>query len=160
MSINIGQKSPELEVKKVNNAERAASYFKAGFNCAQSTCASCCELFNVDPELMLRVASAFGGGIGRMGETCGAVTGALMVIGLKYGMTKPEDQTAKLKTYEVANDFVARFKARHTYIKCKELMGCDVSTPEGAKYAKDNDLHSKVCTPFLKDAVEIVETIL
>jgi C_GCAxxG_C_C family probable redox protein len=144
----------------MTNVEHALEYFDGGFSCAQSTCASCSKMVGLQPEIALRVSGAFGGGIARMGETCGVVNGALMLIGFKYGMTKPGDQDAKLKTYEIANEFVTKFKARHQYLKCKELLGCDISTPEGAKYAKEHNIQAELCPKFIQDAIEIMESIL
>jgi C_GCAxxG_C_C family probable redox protein len=118
------------------------------------------EELGLDRERALRVAGAFGGGIARMGETCGAVTGALMVIGLKYGKTKAKDEGARDKTYELVGEFVARFKDRHGSIVCKELLGCDLSNPEGLKIASEKGLFDTLCPQFVRDATEILEEIL
>ena len=98
--------------------------------------------------------------MGRMGETCGAVTGALMVIGLKYGKTKAGDEGARDKTYELVGEFVARFKDHHGSIACRELLGCDLSNPEGLKTAKEKGLFDNLCPQFVQDATEILEEIL
>jgi C_GCAxxG_C_C family probable redox protein len=95
-----------------------------------------------------------------MGATCGAVTGALMVIGLKYGKTKAEDEGARNKTYELVGEFVARFKDRHGSIVCRELLGCDLSNPEGLKIASEKGLFDTLCPQFVQDATEILEEIL
>ena len=96
----------------------------------------------------------------QMAETCGAVTGAFMVIGLKYGKTEAEDDNAKKKTYGLVKEFCTKFKARNKSIICRELLGCDISTPEGMKYVKDNKLVDKVCPKYVRDAAEIIEEIL
>jgi C_GCAxxG_C_C family probable redox protein len=114
----------------------------------------------LDHELALRVAGAFGGGMARMGETCGAVTGALMAIGLKYGMTKAKDEGARDKTYKLAQELVTRFKERHRSIICRELLGYDLSSPEGRKAAHDKGLFSTLCPELVRDAVEILEQML
>jgi C_GCAxxG_C_C family probable redox protein len=95
-----------------------------------------------------------------MGETCGAVTGAFMIIGLKYGKTKAEDDDARDKTYELAGKFVAKFKDRHGPIVCRELLGCDLSNPEGLKTAREKGLFDTLCPQLVRDAADILEEIL
>lgn len=98
--------------------------------------------------------------MGRMGETCGAVTGAFMAIGLKYGKARAEDDDARDKTYELVGEFVARFKDCHGSIVCRELLGCDLSNPEGLKIASEKELFDTLCPQFVRNATEILEDIL
>ena len=91
-----------------------------------------------------------------MGETCGAVTGAFMVIGLKYAV----DKSSKDRIYSVVKKFVEEFKACNGSIVCKELLGYDMSTPEGMKVIKEKKLVDAVCPKLVKDASEILEKIL
>lgn len=95
-----------------------------------------------------------------MGEVCGAVSGALMVIGLKYGWKGPEDKEWRERTYAVVRDFAARFKARNKTIVCRELLGCDIGTPEGMAAAREKKLITTLCPGFVKDAVEILEDFI
>lgn len=95
-----------------------------------------------------------------MGQTCGAVTGALMVIGLKFGRTNVEDKEAKEKTYSLVQEFVTGFIARNGSISCRELLGCDLSTQEGRSFAEEHKLIDSVCPKFVRDAAQIVEQIL
>lgn len=106
------------------------------------------------------MAGAFGGGMARMGETCGVVTGSMMAIGLKHGKIKAADDEAKEKTYRLVIEFVDRFKARHGSIVCRELLDCDMSTPEGLQDFKDRKLIETHCARFVKDAADILEGIL
>jgi C_GCAxxG_C_C family probable redox protein len=108
----------------------------------------------------LKVAGAFGGGMARMGETCGVVTGSMMALGLKHGKTKPTDDEAKEKTYSLVLEFVDKFKTRHNSIVCRDLLDCDMSTPEGLQEFKDRQLIETHCARFVKDAAEILEEIL
>jgi C_GCAxxG_C_C family probable redox protein len=85
--------------------------------------------------------------MGRRGETCGAVTGAFMVIGLKYGKATAEDDAARDKTYELVGEFVARFKDRHGSIVCKKLLGYDLSNPKEGEAAKKKGLFDTLCPP-------------
>ncbi|MBI4686549.1 MAG: C_GCAxxG_C_C family protein [Nitrospirae bacterium] len=143
----------------MDRAEQAISNFKEGYNCSQALLLAFQDVFGIDRETILKLAAPFGGGIGRLGETCGAVTGALMIIGLKYGNTGLEP-LAKEKMYGIVNDFVENFKERNNSIICKELLHCDLSTMEGFKEARDKRLIPSLCPKFVKDAVEIAEELL
>ena len=98
--------------------------------------------------------------MGHSGETCGAVTGAFMVIGLKYGQADADDTEPKKKTCRLATEFAEIFKARNGSINCTELLGCDLSTPEGMLRAKEQDLFTTLCPTFVQDAAEIFEGLL
>src|SRR5512139_1686636 len=119
----------------MNTAEQSVAYFREGFSCSQALLAAFGPALRLDRELALRLADPFGGGMGRMGETCGAVTGAFMVIGLKHGRTRADDKAAKANTHRLVQEFVGRFKSRNATIVCRDLLGCDISTPEGLKQA-------------------------
>jgi C_GCAxxG_C_C family probable redox protein len=93
-------------------------------------------------------------------QTCGAVTGAFMVIGLKYGRTRADDIEAKMKTAKMTNEFAKKFKARHGSIGCTELIGCNISTPEGFEEAKKKDLFKQFCPKYIISAAEILDEIL
>jgi C_GCAxxG_C_C family probable redox protein len=113
----------------MDKVEFAVSSFKEGFNCSQSVFSTYSKLFDINHEVALRIAQGFGGGFARMGQTCGAVTGAFMVIGLKYGKVKAEDEEAKERTYEIVREFVKRFKSLNGSIVCKDLLGYDLDKP-------------------------------
>lgn len=113
----------------------------------------------MDYETALRIGSAFGGGMGLMGETCGAVTGAFMIIGLKYGATGAENRESKIKTYELVKKFTERFKARNDSIICRELICFDI----GSKKDLNPDAWLTIierCPEYITDAAEILEEIL
>lgn len=139
--------------------QNAVEKFEKGFNCSQAVLSSFSEQFGLDCNTALRIATGFGGGM-KMGETCGAVTGAFMVLGLKYGNATPEDKETKEKTYEMVIEFTNRFKARNGSVICRELLGCDISTPEGSKVAVEKGLFSSVCPRLVQDAAEILEEML
>jgi C_GCAxxG_C_C family probable redox protein len=134
--------------------------FLNGFNCAQAVFSTYCNELGLEPETALRVAGGFGGGMGHIGETCGAVTGAFMLIGLKHGKVKAEDNAAKEKTYALVQEFAKRFKAVNGSVQCKELLGCDISLSEGMQNAKDKLLFTTICPKLVKDSCEIVEELL
>jgi C_GCAxxG_C_C family probable redox protein len=144
----------------MSDVEKAVSCFNEGFVCSQAVLTAYAEQFSLDRESALKVSAAFGGGMGRMGETCGAVTGAFMVIGLKYGRTTVQDTQSHEKTTRLVKEFVDKFKSIHGSIVCRELLGCDLSTPDGLKTFVDKNLRDNLCTKFVQDAAEIVEQLL
>jgi len=140
--------------------DHAIESFQHTFSCSQAVLSTFGPDLGLERKLALRVAGAFGGGMARMGETCGAVTGALMVIGLKWGKTEAQDDKAKEKTYEYARQFVNRFLQKHGSITCRELLTFDIGTPEGQKRFKEENCLAARCTAFVRDAVSILEQIL
>lgn len=144
----------------MSKIEQAVSCFKGGFSCAPAVLSAYAEDFGLSNELALKLACGFGAGMGRLCETCGAVTGAFMVIGLKYGKSKAEDNQAREKAYELVKNFADRFKERNNSIVCRDLLGCDIGTPEGMKLAKEKGLTATLCPKFVGDAVEILEEMI
>jgi C_GCAxxG_C_C family probable redox protein len=125
----------------MNNVDRAVACFREGFSCSQAILSTYGRELGMDKDMALGVSGSFGGGMASMAETCGAVTGAFMVIGLKYGKTKADDEEAKKKTYVLVREFVDRFKSRNGSIVCRELLGYDISIPEGMKAVKREEAH-------------------
>lgn len=142
------------------SADQAVTTFAQGFNCAQSILAAYGEPLGMPRETALRVAAAFGGGIGGLGDTCGAVTGALMVLGLALAKIDPQDSTAKQKNYQLTRQFIDEFKKRNRCTLCRELLGCDISTAQGMQQAKEAGRFTTICPGLVKDAAEIVEQLL
>ncbi|PSH05181.1 MAG: hypothetical protein CXZ00_03220 [Acidobacteria bacterium] len=138
--------------------EKVLELFTKRYNCAQAVFATCgpCEGFT--EEMCLAVAGPFGGGMGCMGETCGAVTGAFMALGVRCGqgmVTNPIEAAGPI--YKRVNELAEAFKARHGSLLCRELTGCDMRTPEGKKQFKDRGLHDTLCPKFLLTAVELLK---
>jgi C_GCAxxG_C_C family probable redox protein len=145
---------------KESRVEEVAKTHGEGFSCAQALLAVYGPKLGVDRETALRIAGGFGGGMGRMAGTCGAVTGAYMVIGLVHGMTKKGDLQQKERSYEYIRKFADKFKGRNGTLVCRELMGVDVSTPEGFAESKEKNIARTVCPKFVRDAAEILEELL
>jgi C_GCAxxG_C_C family probable redox protein len=137
----------------------AVAAFSEGFSCSQAVFSAFSKELGIDGADALKIASAFGGGMASMGMTCGAVTGALMVIGTKYGRVRAEDTAAKEKTYELAREFMRRFGERHGSIVCRDLLDADISTPKGKQRASESGLFSTLCPRLVADAVTILEEI-
>ncbi|MCR4403857.1 MAG: C-GCAxxG-C-C family protein [Candidatus Acetothermia bacterium] len=144
----------------MERSERAALLFNEGFNCAQAVLGAFGPGLGLDRELALKVAGPFGGGMGRTGGTCGAVAGGLMALGLKFGPTRTGDEGAKERAYGLVREFFEEFEARNGSVLCKQLLGCDLSAPEGQKRAREAGLHSSLCPKFVRDAAEILEWLL
>jgi len=140
--------------------EKAVECFHQGFSCAQAIASVYGAGHNLEREQLLKISTAFGAGMARLSEVCGACTGAFMVIGLKHGRVKAEDSAAREKTYALAQEFVKRFKERNKSILCRDLLGADMSTPEGLKLAVSQNLPHTRCPRLIKDAAEILEEIL
>ena len=144
----------------MNKVESAVFSFNNGFNCCQSLLLAYCQEFGLDSQVASRLSTGFGGGMGRMAGVCGAVTGAFMVLGLKYGKMKAEDNESREKTYMLVKEFAGKFKARNDSIICKDILECDISTRQGLRMAREKALFSKVCPKFVQDAAEILEEML
>lgn len=143
-----------------NKIEEATAYFEGGCNCCQAIIMSYGPQFGLTKDVGLKLGTGFAGGIGRCGEVCGAVSGSIVVIGLKYGMTSESDSQARDRTFEVVNEFMNRFNAQHGSVRCRELLDCDISTPEGRKKAQDDGLFETKCPEFVKSAAEILEDLI
>jgi len=142
-------------------ADLAVERFKQGYSCSQAVFSACAERRGIDRDLALRLAAGFGGGLARTGQTCGCVTGALMVIGLAQRSVSPEEnKIEKDKTYEAGRRFMGRFAKRTGSTLCRDLLGCDISTPAGLAEARQKDLFQTRCRQFVRDAVEVVEETL
>jgi C_GCAxxG_C_C family probable redox protein len=144
----------------MTHADRALELFQEGFSCSQAVLAAYAGEFGLARETAFRIAQPFGGGIGRTGDWCGAVTGALMVIGLKYGRVRADDVAAKDRTYTLVREFVRRFRDKHGAVRCNDLLGCEMGTPSGDKIIADRDLHRAVCRGLIRDAAEILDALL
>ena len=125
------------------------------FNCAQTVFSVFAEEIGLDEPTCLKIASTFGGGMA-CGATCGAVTGALMVIGMKHGHSI-SDPDAKVHTKMLVRRFNERFKKIHGALTCKELLGFDTSTPEGADAAHAAGVFETRCPGFIKSACSLLE---
>jgi C_GCAxxG_C_C family probable redox protein len=144
----------------MSRADRALSLFRRGFSCSQAVAAAFAADHGLDEETALRLAQGFGGGIARQADWCGALTGAILVIGLKHGRVRPEDEAARDRTYDLVRELLARFKSRHGHVTCRDLLGCDLGTAEGQKKIEELRLHQAKCETFVRDAAAILEEIL
>jgi C_GCAxxG_C_C family probable redox protein len=129
-------------------------------NCSQSVISVFCEDYGLDKKLALQLAQGFGGGMGHTGQTCGAVTGAYMSLGLSQKITTDNARENIEKTYALIEKFNREFKELHGSLNCTELLGYDLSKPEEATKARENGLFTAKCPVFVGDAAKIVESLL
>lgn len=138
-------------------AEVVARHMGGKMNCAQAVLSVYGKHFGLPEEIAVKVAVGLGGGMGCMGKTCGAVTGAFLVLGLTYEMNQPDSRN---EIYALVREFTAKFKARHDSISCSELLGYDMSTTEGMNAIREKKLTSIICPKLDQSAAEILEEML
>ena len=143
----------------MKHIELSQQYFEQKYHCSQAVLAAFAEELGITEEQALKLGGCFGGGMCK-GEVCGACTGALMALGLKYGQSDVSDLESKKKTNDIAVEFLDLFKKENGSYLCKELLGCDLSTIEGKQYALDNQLFVKLCPKFVESATIIAERLL
>ena len=142
-------------------SEAAMEKFLAGYNCAQSVLYAYGPDLGLDGETALKVATGLGAGMGRRGEVCGALTGGILVLGLKYGRGGQQDRSVTEDTYQKTLELMARFEKRHGSCSCRVVLdGCDLRTAEGQRYFKEHDLLHKKCVGCVQSVVETVGNLL
>ena len=136
----------------MNYIDDAVQLFENGYMCSQAVFAVFSEDFGVSKSDALKIGACFGSGM-RKGEVCGACTGALMALGLKYGENKQ-------KSNEACEKFLDEFEKENGSYICRDLLGCDIRTEEGVKYAVDNNLFKEVCPKMVESAAKITEMLI
>jgi len=144
----------------MSRAEKAREVLAGhSVNCAQAVLTSFCEELGMEKEMALRLAGGFGGGMEQSGGTCGAVTGAYMVLGLALKVP-PEKRHGRNDLSDAMVEFKRRFKELHGSLSCTELSGYDLSRPEQALEAFKSNVFTDVCPVLVRDSVKILEDLL
>ena len=141
-------------------SEKAANVFNSGFNCAQSVLSSFIEETGLNRDMALRITAGLGGGMGRMQHTCGAVTGACLVIGALCGSEDAGNEESREKTIGLTRKFLSAFTDKHGSVNCKELIGYDLNSEEELMEAGENKVFETKCAAFVKTAVALLENEL
>lgn len=142
----------------MSKKEKAMSLFKEGYNCSQSVIGAFAEELGMDFETAVKIASSFGGGMGRMREVCGAVSGMFMAAGLKCGYSSPTDVKSKTNHYKLIQDLAAEFKKSNGSIVCRELLGLEGKDNNYVPSARTNEYYKKrPCVELVGQAAEILE---
>lgn len=145
---------------EIDPAALAATLFDQGFTCSQAVLAAFAERRGLSRDLALKVACAYGGGIARTGGTCGAVSGALMAIGLAHGRTRVDDEAARERTYDATRELLDRFRREHGSDQCRALLGVDIGTTEGREHAAKEGLFRTRCPALVRSACRIVSSLV
>ena len=141
-----------------NHQEKAKALFKEGYNCAQAVFAAYSEELGMNTETALKLSSSFGGGMGRMREVCGAVSGMFMVAGIKYGYSDPKDTQAKVEHYKLIQYLAQKFKAQNGSIICKDLLGLSEAERTPIPQERTADYYMKrPCVEMVRCAAEILD---
>ena len=143
----------------MTHEEKALAYLKDRFHCSQSVFAAYAEELGITEEQALKIGYCFNSGM-RKGEVCGACSGALMVIGAKFGQSDKNDLESRTKANNLTSLFLDKFKDENGSHICNNLLGCDITTSEGVKFALENGFFTSVCPKMVASAVRILEEII
>jgi C_GCAxxG_C_C family probable redox protein len=139
----------------------ALDYFRNSFSCSQSVLAAFGPEYGLSEDDCLRIATAFGGGLGRQQLICGAVTGALMVLGLRYGKGLNDPEEKKRNTYRLTKEFIDEFKGLNDSANCLDLLeGLDMNKPDDNKKIVERNYYEIRCEKYVSDAVNILMKIM
>ena len=145
----------------MNHAEKARAFFLEGYNCAQAVVCAFGDLTGLETSEAARLASSFGGGMGRLREVCGTVSGALMVLGLLRGYADPKDNAAKTEHYHLVQEFVRRFNEINGTILCRELLKNVKTAPGNDPEPRTPEYYAqRPCLRHVGEAAEIVDALL
>lgn len=143
----------------MSRVDEAVETFCRGAACSQAIVGTYGPAVGLPREQGIKLACGFAGGM-RLAQTCGAVTGAFMVLSLKFATSDCEQRDRRESVYAPIREFAARFQQRNNSVVCKELMGCDISSQEGAQQALREGLYRTICPKLVRDAAEILEEML
>jgi C_GCAxxG_C_C family probable redox protein len=143
----------------MGDVDKAERLFRGGCACSQAVLGTYGPRFGLNEDLAMRVSAGFAGGM-RTAETCGAVTGGFMVLGMAYCDEKCRTAEGRKRAYEKVVSFSKDFKARYGAVACRDLLGCDISTPEGARLATEKGLFRSKCPELVRGAAELIEARL
>lgn len=145
----------------MNHEEKAKELFKEGYNCAQSVFAAFCEEMDIDFSTALKLSSSFGGGMGRLREVCGAVSGMFMVAGVLFGYDDPKDQNIKAEHYRRIQNLAKEFRQEDKSIICRELLGIEGTSDSPVPEARTAEYYAKrPCIDLIGDAAKIMENYI
>lgn len=153
------RKSDIQEDIEMNHAEKAVCYYNNNFNCSQSVFTAFATELGIEEKLALKLATDFGGGA-RKGELCGAVSGALMVLGLLCGHCESDDSEGKMKAYRISEEYMNRFIQKNGSAVCRDLLGYDLTKAEDMQEIKERNLFKTLCPEMVRSAAEILEEMI
>ena len=140
--------------------EHAVALYNQGYTCTQSILASFAERYGLQQNLAFKIGEPFGAGTSCTGDMCGSVTGAIMVLGLQYGSTLSNDDSARFYTYQRVHELIHRFNEIHGSIQCTDLLGYNLSDPQQLQTAWEKGLFIQLCPTLVRDAAQILVEML
>ena len=143
----------------MEKTEQARKYFLSAYNCAQSVLLAYASELHYSTELAQKIAAGFGGGMGKTQQTCGAVTGAIMVLGILRGEVAGDNEELKNESYRSVRTLMKDFHDRYGTTRCSELTGCDLNTPEGSARFREENMMENICAGCVEEAVRILESL-
>ena len=144
----------------MTKSDEVLAAFMSGFTCSSAVFSTFSEEMGLDPGTARKIACGFGAGVSKTGNICGAVSGAVLVIGLKYGKMKKGDDAATGETRALVREFIREFTAHHGSVNCTQLLGYNLSDPAEYEQARESKLFITKCPELVRDAVSILEKIL
>ena len=146
-----------VKVDATQRASKAKEYFLEGYNCAQSVVLAYADVINLDPKLAATISAPFGGGMGRLREVCGAVSGMTMVAGMLYPNSEPNDTPNKKATYAAVQDLAEKFRQENGFIVCRELLGLTTTKDEPTPSERTQEYYKRrPCAEYVEIAARIV----
>ena len=144
-----------------SRVEKATDLFNAGCTCSQAVFVAYCDLFGLDEKTAMRLCCGLGGGVGRLREICGAVSGMALLAGLRYGNEIPSDVDAKKKTYEIVQQMAAEFREKHGTVICRQLLALEEQGSSPTPSERTTAYYGKrPCAGYVADAAALVERFL
>ena len=146
---------------KMTHSDKAAELFKEGYTCAQAVLLAFSDITGIDEETASKIALSFGGGMGRLREVCGTVSGALMTAGLLWAPSGKPPYDAKAKHYELVQEIAKRFKEKNGSIICRELLGLNHKTDPPVPEKRTEDYYKRrPCEKYVRISAEIIEQLI
>ena len=145
-------------IKTLDRYKTALEYFSTGSGCAQSVALAFQDKVDLEEIQIKKVASSFGSGMGKLQMTCGALTGAYMVMGFLFPLAN--DKSEKERQYASVQELARRFEKVHGSIYCRKLLNCDFNSHEGEQFFLENDLKNRVCSRCIRTSISILEEML
>ncbi len=147
-------------LSKEETVRLAVSHAEEGFLCSESVLMALGECLGVFNEVIPRIATGFGAGIGRRGEVCGALAGGVMGLGLRFGRDIAEERDDGRRPYWYSTEFIQNFRARHGSVRCGDLLGLDLSRPEDAQRYREAGLWESTCRDLIAAAAGLAYDLL
>jgi len=144
----------------MTESERAVALFESGYSCSQAICQAYGEALGLSQDGAARVAAGFGAGLARSDQVCGAVSGGVMVLGLAYGGTEPGDAAAREATYAAVRQFLAEFTAAHGSVRCTDLLGYNLGSPEEFAAAREAGIVRERCPGLVRSAGRLLDQVI